>query len=71
MSKRSESRRTKKSAAFRIGRVRVYLRGHVWYPCYHEGGQRYQPRVGSGALDVPAYAVSMSWASGRRLPREW
>jgi len=46
MSKRSESRRTKKSTAFRIGRVRVYLRGRVWYLCYHEGGRRHQPRVG-------------------------
>ena len=36
MSKQSESRRTKKSTAFRIGRVRAYLRGRVWYLCYHE-----------------------------------
>ena len=39
--------RSKKTTSFRIGRVRVYLRGKVWYLCYHE--QRpaaAQPRVG-------------------------
>jgi integrase len=36
----------KKVPSFRVGRVRVYLRGRVWYLCYHECGQRRQPRVG-------------------------
>ena len=36
----------KKSTSFRVGRVRAYLRGRVWYLCYHEHGQRRQPRVG-------------------------
>lgn len=40
------ARRRKTSASFRIGRVRVYLRGSVWYLCYHEHGWRRQPRVG-------------------------
>ena len=39
-------KRGKKSASFRIGRVRAYLRGRVWYLCYHEHGKRRQPRVG-------------------------
>jgi integrase len=46
MSKQSNSRRSKKSTSFRIGRVRAYLRGRVWYLCYHEDGRRHQPRVG-------------------------
>ena len=39
-------KRGKKSTSFRIGRVRAYLRGRVWYLCYHEHGKRHQPRVG-------------------------
>jgi len=27
--------------------VQGYLRGQVWYPCYHEHGQRRRPRVGA------------------------
>ena len=46
MSKQSNARRSKKSTSFRIGRVRAYLRGRVWYLCYYEDGRRYQPRVG-------------------------
>ncbi len=34
----------RKAAQFRIGRVRVFLRGRVWYLCYHEQGRRCQPR---------------------------
>jgi hypothetical protein len=35
-----------KSKAFRVGKVRGYLRGRVWYLCYHEHGRRRRPRVG-------------------------
>ena len=31
---------------FQVGSVRGYLRGSVWYLCYHEQGQRRCPRVG-------------------------
>ena len=34
------------TSSFRIGRVRVYCRGRVWYLCYFEQGHRRQPRVG-------------------------
>jgi site-specific recombinase XerD len=34
------------SVSFRVGRVQAYLRGRVWYLCYHELGQRHRPRVG-------------------------
>ncbi|MCG6157702.1 hypothetical protein [Rubinisphaera margarita] len=46
MPKKSTDRSGKKTPAFRVGRVRVYLRGQVWYLSYHEGGKRKQPRVG-------------------------
>jgi len=36
-----------KTASFRVGRVRAYRRGQVWYLAYSEHGQRRQPRVGS------------------------
>ncbi len=46
MAKKSTGKSGKKATAFRVGRVRVYLRGRVWHLCYHEHGKRKQPRVG-------------------------
>ena len=37
----------KATRSFRIGKVQAYLRGSVWYLCYHDNGQRRRPRVGS------------------------
>src|SRR5947208_3219718 len=37
---------SKKSVPFRVGKVAAYIRGHIWYLCYHDGGQRRRPRVG-------------------------
>ena len=37
----------KKFISFRIGKVQAYLRGHIWYLCYHENGLRRRPRVGT------------------------
>ena len=44
---RAQSRSSSQSnpPSFRIGRVRAYLRGEVWYLCYWENGHRRQPRV--------------------------
>jgi integrase len=36
----------KKLRSFRIGKVQAYLRGKVWYLCYHQHGHRHRPRVG-------------------------
>lgn len=33
--------------SFRVGKVHGYLRGRVWYLCYHEHGKRHRPRIGS------------------------
>src|SRR5262245_6130289 len=38
----------KKPKTFRVGKVKGYLRGAVWYPGDHEGGRRRRPRVGPG-----------------------
>jgi integrase len=35
-----------KPVSFRVGKVQAYLRGKVWYLCYHDNGQRRRPRVG-------------------------
>lgn len=43
---RKSASRAATTTSFRIGRVRAFLRGRVWYLCYHEGGRRRQPRVG-------------------------
>lgn len=37
---------SKKSNTFRVGKVQGYLRGKVWYLCYHEQNKRHRPRVG-------------------------
>lgn len=37
----------KRASSFRVGNVRAYLRGKIWYLCYHENGARRRPRVGS------------------------
>lgn len=36
-----------RNSSFRMGKVRAYQRGRIWYLCYHENGQRRRPRVGS------------------------
>jgi hypothetical protein len=45
-SKGSTASRSRTSTSFRVGRVRAYLRGRVWYLCCYEDGRRHQPRVG-------------------------
>jgi len=36
----------KQPSEFRVGRVKAFLRGQVWYLCYYEQGRRRRPRVG-------------------------
>lgn len=36
----------KQAKSFRVGKVQGYLRGKVWYLCYHDQGVRQRPRVG-------------------------
>ena len=46
MAKTTVKRQRSKTTSFRVGRVRAFLRGKVWYLYYHEHGRRRQPRVG-------------------------
>jgi integrase len=45
-SERSKSRHAASTKSFRVGKVRAYRRGQVWYLCYREQGRRRQPRIG-------------------------
>lgn len=33
--------------SFRVGRVKAYRRGKIWYLCYHEEGKRRRPKIGA------------------------
>ena len=70
---------------FRVGKVRAYRRGKVWYLYYYEGGQRRRPRVGpdrdlarqmaaqiNGQLEVGApAALSFEPVSIPDLRQQW
>jgi integrase len=38
--------KTARSGSFRVGKVKAYMRGEIWYLCYFENGKRRRPRVG-------------------------
>src|SRR6476620_5483393 len=50
----------KKSNTFRVGKVKGYLRGQVWYLCYHEGGRRRRPRVGPDREAARQFAAQVN-----------
>lgn len=51
---------TARSASFRIGRVRAFLRGRVWYLAYYELGKRRQPRVGPDRQEAKQLAAEIN-----------
>ena len=48
---------TKSRRSFRIGRVKAYLRGSIWYLCYHQAGVRRRPKVGPDARQARQLAA--------------
>jgi integrase len=50
----------KKTSSFRIGRVRGYHRGPVWYLSYVEQGRRRQPRVGHDRQEARQMAAEIN-----------
>lgn len=46
--------------SFRVGKVQAYLRGEVWYLCYHENGRRRRPRVGSDRYAAKQLAAQIN-----------
>lgn len=49
-----------KIASFRVGRVRAYRRGSVWYLAYYEHGKRHQPRVGRDRTSARQMAAEIN-----------
>src|SRR4051812_7101413 len=46
-------------SSFRVGRVKVYLRGTAWYLSYHECGRRRRPRVGADSAAARTLAAQV------------
>ncbi len=46
--------------SFRVGRVRAYLRGRVWYLSYSEQGRRRQPRVSTDKEEAKQLAAEVN-----------
>jgi hypothetical protein len=46
--------------SFRVGRVRAFLRGRVWYLSYSEQGRRRQPRVGRDRDEAKRLAAEIN-----------
>lgn len=59
-------RRTAES--FRIGKVQGYLRGDVWYLCYHEQGKRLRPRVGEEVTAARQMAAQINSQLENNIP---
>ncbi|MBL8823457.1 MAG: tyrosine-type recombinase/integrase [Planctomycetia bacterium] len=59
-------RRTAES--FRIGKVQGYLRGSVWYLCYHEQGKRQRPRVGEDVTAARQMAAQINSQLENNIP---
>ncbi len=53
-------------SAFRVGKVRAYWRGNVWYLCYMENGRRRRPRIGPDrdAANQMAAPINSQLAAG-------
>jgi hypothetical protein len=51
---------SKKPRSCRVGKVQAYLRGQVWYLCYHENGQRQRPRVGPDREAARQFAAQIN-----------
>jgi integrase len=51
---------SKKPRSFRVGKVLAYLRGQVWYLCYHDNGRRHRPRVGPDRESAQQFAAQIN-----------
>ncbi len=57
-----------KTKSFRVGKVRAFQRGRVWYLHYYEAGQRRRPRVGperAARAAREAAEKAAKWAKSR------
>jgi len=51
---------SKTKSVFRVGKVQAYLRGSIWYLCYHENGKRRRPRCGSSRTAAKQMAAQIN-----------
>jgi hypothetical protein len=59
---------SQRRTSLRIGRVKVYRRGAVWYLCYHENGRRRRPRVGPDLEQARGLAARTNAQLENRAP---
>ena len=64
----SKLKATRGADQFRVGNVRGYLRGSVWYLYYHEQGQRRRPRVGPDKAVAKQMAAQINGQLGVGAP---
>ena len=69
MSNQSNSSRRRKSTSFRMGRVRAYLRGRVWYLCYLPPSMDKPPE--ELPMLGPKDVVRCQWLGGLLAHYEW
>src|SRR5262245_61311762 len=60
-----------KLRSFRIGKVQAYLRGKVWYLCYHQHGRRYRPRIGTDPQAARQMAAQINAQLELAVPAAW
>ena len=60
---------TARSASFRVGRVRAYLRGRVWYLAYQEHGTRSQFSRGLLLRPASLSVMNVAWTGRSRMNR--
>ena len=60
-------RRKQATSEFRVGKVKGYLRGSIWYLCYYEDGKRLRPRVGNDRTAAERLAAKKKLLSGKTV----
>lgn len=56
----AHGKKTRRAPAFRIGKVKAYRRGKVWYLCYVENGKRRRPRIGPDRASARTMAAQIN-----------
>jgi integrase len=68
VSSQTTSRSNRSKSEFRIGKVKGYLRGKVWYLYYFENGKRLRPRVGADKLAAERVAAQINGQLAGQAP---
>jgi integrase len=68
VSSQTTSRSKRSKSEFRVGKVKGYLRGKVWYLCYFENGKRLRPRVGADKSAAERIAAQINGQLAGQAP---